>query len=152
MVIADVVGTPWAGYADRMTETEDVLSIEEPAGAADAVRAAEEAMRTAVHSTDGSTGWPGLTGAADVYAVLGALGYTLELLPQLLDQLTGWLDAHAGALQVEDAEGAPYQRLTAFRADLAAAVEALAAGRDKLASAQAALAPISGPVSTDPPG
>jgi hypothetical protein len=128
-----------------MTETDDLLRLEEPADAADAVRAAEEAMRTAVHSTDASTGWPGLTGAADVYAVLGALGYTFELLPQLLGQLSGWLDWHAGMLQVEEPRGAPFDRLAAFRTAVDAAVAALELSRDRLASAQTALAPVSGP-------
>jgi hypothetical protein len=129
-----------------MTETDDLLRLDDPADAAEAVRTAEEAMRTAVHSTDPSNGWPGLTGAADVYAVLGALGYTFDLLPQLLDQLAGWLDAHAGGLQVEDAWEAPADRLPAVRAALDAAVAALKLSRDRLASAQAALASVSGPV------
>jgi len=128
-----------------MTATDDLLRLDDPADAAEAVRAAEEAMRTAVHSTDPSNGWPGLTGAADVYAVLGALGYTFELLPQLLDQLAGWLDAHAGGLQVEDVWEAPADRLPAVRAALDAAVAALELSRDRLGSAQAALASVSGP-------
>jgi hypothetical protein len=129
-----------------MTETDDLVRLEEPAGAADAMRTAEEAIRAAVHSTDPSSGWPGLTGAADVYGVLGALGYTLELLPQLLDQLTGWLDAHAGGLEVGDGEGGPGTRLRTFHADLDAALTALDQSRDRLGRAQAALAPMSGPV------
>jgi hypothetical protein len=129
-----------------MTDIDDVLRIDESVDAASAVRAAEEAMRTAVHCTDASNGWPGLTGAADVYAVLGALGYTLELLPQLLDQLTGWLAAHAAELQVDGQAGAPDDLLAAVRADLDAALSALGTGRDRLASGQAALASVSGPV------
>jgi hypothetical protein len=99
-----------------------------------------------VHSTDPSRGWPGLSGAADVYAVLGALGYTFELLPQLLDQLTGWLDAHAAGLQLEDAQAVSDERLAAFHRNLDAALVALDQSRDRLAHAQAALAPVSGPV------
>jgi hypothetical protein len=129
-----------------MTEIDDALRLDEPVDAGSAARAAEEALRTAVHATDASTGWPGLTGAADVYAVLGALGYTLELLPQLLGQLTGWLDAHAPQLQVDGSPGMPADLLTAIRADLDAALPALDQGRDRLAAAQAALAPVSGPV------
>ena len=135
-----------SGYGDPMTEIENVLRLDEPADAGSAARAAEEAMRTVVHATDASTGWPGLTGAADVYAVLGALGYTLELLPQLLDQLTGWLDAHATQLQVDGTTGVPADLLAAVRADLGAALPALAQARDHLAGAQAALATVSGPV------
>ncbi|HVQ97020.1 MAG TPA: hypothetical protein VMU51_38755 [Mycobacteriales bacterium] len=129
-----------------MTEIEDVLRLDETVDAGSAARAAEEALRTAVHATDASTGWPGLTGAADVYAVLGALGYTLELLPQLLDQLTGWLAEHAPRLQVDGALGAPAELVAAVRADLDGALAALADGRDRLATAQAALAAVSGPV------
>jgi hypothetical protein len=129
-----------------MTVTDDLLRLDEPTGAAEALRAAEEAMRTAVHSTDASNGWPGLTGAADVYAVLGALGYTFEMLPQLLGQLNDWLDWHASVLHVEETSGAPFDRLAACRAALDAAVAALELSRDRLASAQATLAPVSGPV------
>jgi hypothetical protein len=135
-----------------MTETDDLARLDHPADAAGAVRTAEEAMRIAVHSTDPSNGWPGLTGAADVYAVLGALGYTFELLPQLLDQLAGWLDAHAGGLRVEDAREAPEARLPAVRAALEAAVAALELSRDRLSSAQAALASVSGPVAESTAG
>jgi hypothetical protein len=123
----------------------DEMRLDEQAGAADAARAAEEAMRLAVHSTDAASEWPGLAGAADVYEVLGALGYTLELLPQLLGQLTGWLDAHAADLHVDGSVG-PDERMAAVRTDLAAALTALAEGRTQLAAAQAALAPVSGPV------
>jgi hypothetical protein len=128
-----------------MTDMDEVLRPDVPTGAADAVRAAEEAMRAAVHATDGSGEWSGVAGAADVYAVLGALGYTLELLPQLLGQLTGWLDAHAADLVV-DGTGDARERLAAVRTDLDAALATLSTGRDQLASAQSALAPVSGPV------
>jgi hypothetical protein len=130
----------------RMTEIDDVLRLDETADASSAARAAEEAMRTAVHATDASTGWPGLTGAADVYAVLGALGYTLELLPQLLDQLTGWLAAHAPNLLVDGNTGAPAELIETVRSDLDAALPSLAQGRERLAAAQVALAAVSGPV------
>jgi hypothetical protein len=129
-----------------MTEIEDVLRSDEPVDAGSAARAAEEAMRSAVHATDASTGWPGLSGAADVYAVLGALGYTLELLPQLLSQLTGWLDAHADRLLVDDVTGLPDELLATMRFDLDAALARFADGRDRLAAAQAALASVGGPV------
>jgi hypothetical protein len=78
--------------------------------------------------------------------VLGALGYTLELLPQLLAQLTDWLDAHAEDLVV-DGSGTPHDRLAAAREALTASLTALSEGRNQLAAAQAALAPVSGPVS-----
>jgi hypothetical protein len=129
-----------------MTDIDEVLRPDVPTRAAEAVQAAEEAMRAAVHSTDASTDSPGLTGAADVYAVLGALGYTLELLPQLLAQLTGWLEAHAEDL-VADGSDAPHDRLATVRAELTAALSPLSEGRNQLAAAQAALAPVSGPVS-----
>jgi hypothetical protein len=129
-----------------MAEADDLVRLDEPAGAAEAMHTCEEAMRAAVHSTDPSSGWPGLSGAADVYAVLGALGYTFELLPQLLEQLTGWLDAHAAGLQVENADAVPDERLAAFHRNLDAALPALGQSRDRLARAQAALAPVSGPV------
>jgi hypothetical protein len=134
-----------------MTDTDDLVRLDEPAGAVEAVRTAEEAMRAAVHSTDASNGWPGLTSAADIYAVLGALAYTFELLPQLLDQLTGWLDAHAAGLHVEDADGGPGERLAAFHANLDAALAGLGQSRDRLSRAQAALAPVSGPADDDTP-
>jgi len=151
----EVVTARVGGYAELMTDLDEVLKIDEPASAADAVRVAEEAMRTAVHSTDASTGWPGITGAADVYAMLGALGYTFELLPQLLDQLTEWLDAHAAVLHADGAhvdgahgvgDGGPRDRLAKLRTDLAAALAAVGEGRGRLASAQAELAPVSGPL------
>ena len=72
-----------------MTEPDDVPTITEAMAAADAARAAEEALRQAVHAS-----WSGVSTAADVYSVFGAVGYSLELLPQLLRQLTGWLEAH----------------------------------------------------------
>ena len=128
-----------------MTDIGEVLREDVPTGAAEAVRAAEEAMRAAVHATDGSGEWSGVSGAADVYAVLGALGYTLELLPQLLSQLTGWLDAHAAQLVVEG--GDAREVLGTVRVDLDAALASLGQGRGQLASAQAALAHVSGPVS-----
>jgi hypothetical protein len=129
-----------------MTDMDEVLRPDVPTRAAEAAQAAEEAMRAAVHCTDASTDWPGLSEAADVYAVLGALGYSLELLPQLLAQLTSWLEAHAEDLVV-DGGGTPHDRLATVGEELTAALSALSEGRNQLAAAQAALAPVSGPVS-----
>ncbi|HYT10715.1 MAG TPA: hypothetical protein VEL73_08655 [Mycobacteriales bacterium] len=124
-----------------MTETEDVPMITEAMTATDAARAAEEALRQAVHAS-----WSGVSTAADIYTVFGAVGYSLELLPQLLDQLAGWLEAHHGSLGVSDESGSAANRIAEVRAEIAAALEALGAGRERLASAQAALAPVFGPV------
>jgi hypothetical protein len=124
-----------------MTEPDDLPPITEAMTAAGAARAAEEALRQAAHAS-----WSGVSTAADVYTVFGAVGYSLELVPQLLDQLTAWLEAHHGELDVSDADSTAAARIAEVRADVAAAVEAIDAGRTRLASAQAALAPIFGPV------
>ena len=124
-----------------MTEPDDVPTITEAMAAADAARAAEEALRQAVHAS-----WSGVSTAADVYSVFGAVGYSLELLPQLLDQLTGWLEAHHGQLDVSDVDTTVAAKVGEVRAEVAAAVAALETGRERLASAQAALAPLFGPV------
>jgi hexokinase len=123
-----------------MTEP-DAPAITEAMTAVDAARAAEEALRQAVHAS-----WSGIGTAADVYTVVGAVGYSLELLPQLLDRLTRWLEAHHGALGVSEAGVSAANRVAEVRAEVAAALDALAAGRERLASAQAALAPLYGPL------
>ena len=124
-----------------MTEPDDLPPITEAMTAAGAARAAEEALRQAAHAS-----WSGVSTAADVYTVFGAVGYSLELLPELLDQLTAWLEAHDGELDVSEADSTAVVRIAEVRAAVTAAVEAIDAGRTRLASAQAALAPIFGPV------
>jgi hypothetical protein len=124
-----------------MTEPDDLPPITEAMTAAGAARAAEEALRQAAHAS-----WSGVSTAADVYTVFGAVGYSLELVPQLLDQLTAWLEAHHGELDVSAADSTAAAKIAEVRTEVAAAVEAIDAGRARLASAQAALAPIFGPV------
>ena len=124
-----------------MTEPDDLPPITEAMTAAGAARAAEEALRQAAHAS-----WSGVSTAADVYTVFGAVGYSLELLPELLDQLTAWLEAHDGELDVSEADSTAVVKIAEVRAAVTAAVEAIDAGRTRLASAQAALAPIFGPV------
>ena len=124
-----------------MTEPDDLPPITEAMTAAGAARAAEEALRQAAHAS-----WSGVSTAADVYTVFGAVGYSLELVPQLLDQLTAWLEEHHGELDVSEADSTAAAKITEVRAEVAAAVEAIDAGRIRLASAQAALAQIFGPV------
>jgi hypothetical protein len=124
-----------------MTEPDDLPPITEAMTAAGAARAAEEALRQAAHAS-----WSGVSTAADVYTVFGAVGYSLELMPQLLDQLTAWLEAHHDELDVSEADSTATAKIAEVRAEMAAAVEAIDAGRIRLASAQAALAPIFGPV------
>ena len=124
-----------------MTEPDDLPPITEAMTAAGAARAAEEALRQAAHAS-----WSGVSTAADVYTVFGALGYSLELMPELLDQLTAWLEAHDGELDVSEADSTAAAKIAEVRAEVTAAVEAIDAGRTRLASAQAALAPIFGPV------
>ena len=125
-----------------MTEP-DAPPITEAMTAPDAARAAEEALRQAAHAS-----WSGISTAADVYAVFGAVSYSLELLPQLLDQLTSWLEKHQGELSATDEDAAPADRIVEIRAAVSPAVEALDTGRAHLAAAQSALAPLYGPVTT----
>ena len=124
-----------------MTEPDDLPPITEAMTAAGAARAAEEALRQAAHAS-----WSGVSTAADVYTVFGAVGYSLELLPELLDQLTAWLEAHDGELDVSEPDSTAAVKIAEVRVAVTAAVEAIDAGRTRLASAQAALAPIFGPV------
>jgi hypothetical protein len=126
-----------------MTEPEDLdlQPITEAMTAPAAARAAEEALRQAAHAS-----WDGVATAADVYTVFGAVGYSLELIPQLLDQLTAWLEKHQDRLDVSDADTTVAARIADVRTDVAAAAEAIATGRSGVARAQAALAPIYGPI------
>jgi hypothetical protein len=125
-----------------MTEPE-APPITEAMAAPAAARAAEEAFRQAVHAS-----WSGVGTAADVYAVFGAAGYSLELLPQLLDQLTSWLEKHGSSLDVTDPSGGTAaDRIVQVRATVTAAAEALDTSRERIAAAQAILAPVFGPVS-----
>ena len=128
-----------------MTEPQDqgLPAITEAMSAVGAARTAEEALRQAAHAS-----WSGVNTAADVYAVFGAVGYSLELIPQLLDQLTAWLEKHEHELDVSAADTTAADRIAATRADVTAAVATLAQGRAGVASAQAALAPVFGPVRT----
>ena len=130
-----------------MTEPEDLdlPPITEAMAAPAAARAAEEALRQAAHAS-----WDGVTTAADVYTVFGAVGYSLELIPQLLDQLTAWLERHQDRLDVSGADTSAAARIAEVRADVASAVETIGAGRAGVARAQAALAPIFGPVESRP--
>ena len=128
-----------------MTEPQDLdlPPITEAMSAPGAARAAEEALRQAAHAS-----WDGVNTAADVYTVFGAVGYSLELIPQLLDQLTSWLEKHQDRLDVSEADTSAAARIAEVRKDVAAAVEKIGAGRAGVASAQAALAPIFGPVTS----
>ncbi len=124
-----------------MTEPDDVPQITEAMTAVGAARAAEEALRQAAHAS-----WDGVSTAADVYTVFGAVGYSLELMPQLLDQLTAWVEKHEHELDVSDVDSTVAARVAEVRAAVGAAAEAIGAGRERVAGAQAALAPIFGPV------
>jgi hypothetical protein len=126
-----------------MTEPEDLdlPPITEAMTAPDAARTAEEALRQAAHAS-----WDGVTTAADVYTVFGAVGYSLELIPQLLDQLTAWLEKHQDRLDVSETGTSAAARIAEVRRDVTTAVETIAAGRAGVATAQAALAPIFGPI------
>jgi hypothetical protein len=126
-----------------MTEPQDqdLPPITEAMSAPAAARDAEEALRQAVHAS-----WTGVGTAADVYTVFGAVGYSLELLPQLLDQLTSWLEKHQDRLDVSDLDRSLADRIAAVRAEVGAASETIAAARAGVASAQASLAPVFGPL------
>ena len=126
-----------------MTEPEDLdlQPITEAMTAPAAARAAEEALRQAAHAS-----WDGVATAADVYAVFGAVGYSLELVPQLLDQLTAWLEKHQDRLDVSEADTTAAARIAEVRAEVTAAGETVDAGRAGVARAQAALAPLFGPL------
>jgi hypothetical protein len=130
-----------------MTEPQDLdlPPITEAMTAAGAARAAEEALRQAAHAS-----WSGTSTAADVYTVFGAVGYSLELIPQLLDQLTAWLEKHAHELGVssDDPGETAAARIAQVRAAVTAASGTILAGRDGVASAQTALAPVFGPRQT----
>ena len=130
-----------------MTEPEDLdlQPITEAMTAPAAARSAEEALRQAAHAS-----WDGVTTAADVYTVFGAVGYSLELIPQLLDQLTAWLEKHQDQLDVSAAGASVAARIADVRRDVTAAVETITAGRAGVATAQSALAPIFGPVESHP--
>jgi hypothetical protein len=125
-----------------MTEP-DALPITEAMAAPAAARAAEEALRQAVHAS-----WTGIDTAADVYNVFGAVSYSLELVPQLLEQLTAWLDKRGPELSSTEGD-APAERVAAIRTAVAAAVEAVDTGRTRLAEAQTTLAPLYGPVTSN---
>jgi hypothetical protein len=124
-----------------MTEPE-APPITEAMSAPAAASAAEEALRQAVHAS-----WTGLDTAADVYKVFGAVSYSLELVPQLLDQLTSWLEKRQGALHTTEGDD-PAERIAAIRTAVGSAVEAVDTGRTRLADAQSTLAPIYGPVTS----
>jgi hypothetical protein len=126
-----------------MTEPEDqdLPPITEAMTAVGAARAAEEAMRQAAHAS-----WSGVSTAADVYTVFGAVGYSLELIPDLLDQLTAWLEKHQDRLDVSEPDSTAASRIADVRADVSAAIEIIAKARAGVADAQAALAPVFGPV------
>lgn len=124
-----------------MTEPEDLPPITEAMAATGAARAAEEALRQAVHAS-----WSGVSTAADVYTVFGAVGYSIELIPQLLEQLTSWLEKHQDQLDVSDTGTTAAERIAAVRTEVSAAATVLDSGRETLARAQSALAPVFGPI------
>jgi hypothetical protein len=128
-----------------MTEPEDLdlPPITEAMSAPDAARTAEEALRQAAHAS-----WDGVTTAADVYTVFGAVGYSLELIPQLLDQLTAWLEKHQDRLDVSELDTSAPARIAEARTQVTAAIETITTSRAIVATAQAALAPVFGPVET----
>jgi hypothetical protein len=128
-----------------MTEPEDqdLPPITEAMTAVGAARNAEEALRQAAHAS-----WSGVGTAADVYAVFGAVGYSLELIPDLLDQLTAWLEKHQDRLDVSEAGTTAAARIADARTSVTAAMQTIAQGRAGVATAQAALAPVFGPVQT----
>jgi hypothetical protein len=128
-----------------MTEPEDLdlPPITEAMSAPDAARTAEEALRQAAHAS-----WDGVTTAADVYTVFGAVGYSLELIPQLLDQLTAWLEKHQDRLDVSETDTSAPARIAEARTHVTAAIETITTSRAIVATAQAALAPVFGPVET----
>jgi hypothetical protein len=128
-----------------MTEPEDLdlPPITEAMSAPDAARTAEEALRQAAHAS-----WDGVTTAADVYTVFGAVGYSLELIPQLLDQLTAWLEKHQDRLDVSEIDTSAPARIAEARTQVTAAIETITTSRAIVATAQAALAPVFGPVET----
>lgn len=124
-----------------MTEPDDLPPITEAMAATGAARAAEEALRQAVHAS-----WSGVSTAADVYTVFGAVGYSIELIPQLLEQLTSWLEKHQDQLDVSDTGTTAAERIAAVRTEVSAAVTVLDSGRETLSRAQSALAPVFGPI------
>jgi hypothetical protein len=126
-----------------MTEPEDqdLPPITEAMTAVGAARAAEEALRQAAHAS-----WSGVSTAADVYTVFGAVGYSLELIPDLLDQLTAWLEKHQDQLQTSEADSTATARIADVRNDVSTTIETIAKARAGVAGAQAALAPIYGPI------
>lgn len=127
-----------------MTEIDVARGVTEQMTAVQAARTAEEAVRQAVHSADPATGLGGAT-AAEVYTVLGAIGYAVELMPELLTGLSTWLRSRSGDLRVE--EGAPAEdRVRAAQQALTQAAAALGEARARIAAGQAELAPVSGPV------
>jgi hypothetical protein len=126
-----------------MTEPEDqdLPPITEAMTAVGAARAAEEALRQAAHAS-----WSGVSTAADVYTVFGAVGYSLELIPDLLDQLTAWLEKHQDQLQTSEADSTATTRIADVRNHVSTTIETIAKARAGVAGAQAALAPIYGPI------
>jgi hypothetical protein len=126
-----------------MTEPEDqdLPPITEAMTAVGAARAAEEALRQAAHAS-----WSGVSTAADVYTVFGAVGYSLELIPDLLDQLTAWLEKHQDQLQTSEAGSTATARIADVRHDVSTTIETIAKARAGVAGAQAALAPVFGPI------
>jgi len=130
-----------------MTEPDDLPPITEAMTAAGAARAAEEALRQAAHAS-----WSRVSTAADVYTVFGAVGYSLELVPELLDQLTAWLEKHQDELDVSEPDSTAATRIAEVRAAVATAAEAIDTDRERVAAAQAALAPIFGPVARSATG
>jgi hypothetical protein len=126
-----------------MTEAEIIPDDLSPT---DALRATEEALRQAVHNSDPTNPSGGIVSAADIYTVIGALGYALELVPELLGHLVALVDLHEARLAASDGSK-PADRIAAAHRALRDALDGLAAARTRLGEAQSALAPISGPLS-----
>ena len=139
---------PERGNPIGMTEPEDLdlPPITEAMTAPAAARAAEEALRQAAHAS-----WDGVTTAADVYTVFGAVGYSLELIPQLLDQLTAWLEKHQDQLDVSEAGASAAARIAEVRRDVTAAVETITAGRAGVADRPVRAGPDLRPGRVPPP-
>jgi hypothetical protein len=63
-------------------------------------QAAADAIHALAHATQGKGPRFGLTGPADVYAVLGGLDQVAAVLPEVLRQLSEWLAAERAAGRV----------------------------------------------------
>jgi len=105
---------------------------------------ASEAIRYLNYAT-GSHAGQGLTYPATIYTITGALAEAAGRLPQLLGQLTGWLDGECATGRLGDDHGGPVAPLTdRARYHLDQAARHAAALGQALAAAQSALASVHG--------